>query len=158
MALQTITLSSTPTTLDPGSSARVLVRNVDSHPVNLLNGPQPSRIVPGQEILLQVCGPVTAWTPAADGGVGTISYDAEGSVSSELTASEANAVAQSTTVFASGLHLGGNATLTSGAGAPSGPGTAGDIYFRTGTPSTSNQRIYICTVTSTTSATWVGIL
>lgn len=37
------------------------------------------------------------------------------------------------------------ATLRSGSGAPIASGTAGDYYFRTDTPSTANQRIYVCT-------------
>ncbi|USL89100.1 hypothetical protein SEA_CASSEROLE_18 [Arthrobacter phage Casserole] len=52
-----------------------------------------------------------------------------------------------------------------GSGAPSlstvpNGGVAGDYYFRTGTPSTANQRIYICTVSGTSSAigTFVGIV
>lgn len=53
------------------------------------------------------------------------------------------------------------ATFTSGSGAPGEPGNrvpvAGDFYFRTDTPSTANQRIYICTVGGS-SPTWVGIL
>lgn len=38
--------------------------------------------------------------------------------------------------------------LFQGSGAPSISGTAGDYYFRTDTPSTSNQRIYVCTGTT----------
>lgn len=54
-------------------------------------------------------------------------------------------------------------TIMSGSGAPSNPSgvsagpTAGDLYFRTDTPSTANQRIYICTVGGGT-PTWVGIV
>jgi len=42
---------------------------------------------------------------------------------------------------------------------PSG-GSVGEFYFRTDTPSTANQRIYICTVagTSTALGTFVGIV
>lgn len=57
--------------------------------------------------------------------------------------------------------LTGGANISSGSGAPSKPNTinptAGDIYFRTDTPSTANQRIYICTVGGGT-PTWVGIV
>lgn len=55
------------------------------------------------------------------------------------------------------------ATIMSGSGAPSNPTgvstgpTAGDLYFRTDTPGTANQRIYICTVGGGT-PTWVGIV
>jgi hypothetical protein len=53
------------------------------------------------------------------------------------------------------------AKITSGSGAPSAPGganpAAGDYFFRTDTPSTSNQRIYVCTVGGA-SPTWVGIV
>jgi hypothetical protein len=56
--------------------------------------------------------------------------------------------------------LDGGGRITSGSGAPITPGstdpTAGDIYFRTDTPETADQRIYICTVGGS-SPTWVGI-
>jgi hypothetical protein len=58
-----------------------------------------------------------------------------------------------------------------GSGAPSlttvpDGGRAGEFYFRSDTPGTANQRIYVCTVSGTTNATtgvstlgtWVGIL
>lgn len=52
-----------------------------------------------------------------------------------------------------------------GAGAPAlaripTGGAVGEFYFRTDTPSTANQRIYICTVAGTASAlgTFVGIV
>ena len=46
-------------------------------------------------------------------------------------------------VFTHNLQLGVSAsTLTSGSGAPSG-GSDGDYYFRTDTPGTANQRIYV---------------
>ena len=62
-------------------------------------------------------------------------------------------------MFSSGLTGGG--FISQGSGAPVKPGgvnpVAGDIYFRTDTPSTVNQRIYICTVGGG-SPTWVGIV
>lgn len=49
--------------------------------------------------------------------------------------------------------------LNSGTGAPTIGGNQGDIYFRYDTPSSSNQRIYVCTVAGAAgSATWVGIV
>jgi hypothetical protein len=52
-------------------------------------------------------------------------------------------------------------TFNSGSGAPTTPNgnnpTAGDYYFRTDTPGTANQRIYVCTVGGAT-PTWVGIV
>lgn len=48
----------------------------------------------------------------------------------------------------------GGATLHSGSGAPSDSmGSNGDYYFRTGTPSTTNQRLYV-----RSSGAWTGIL
>ena len=56
------------------------------------------------------------------------------------------------------LTTGGGA-LWGGSGAPAIAGTLGDFYFRTDTPSTALQRIYVCTVTGGAgAATWVGIL
>ncbi len=49
------------------------------------------------------------------------------------------------------------AKINSGTGAPTIAGTAGDFFFRTDTPSTSLQRIYVCTVTGSP-GTWVGIV
>ena len=47
-----------------------------------------------------------------------------------------------------------------GSGVPSGTtvntGRVGDLYMRTDTPSTSNQRIYMCT-TAGSPGTWTGI-
>ena len=51
------------------------------------------------------------------------------------------------------------ASISSGTGAPTIGGLAGDLYIRTDTPSTANQRIYVCTVAGTAgAATWVGIV
>ena len=53
----------------------------------------------------------------------------------------------------SGLVAG--AKLYSGPGAPSIPeSVSGDFYFRTGTPATANQRLYIATAVNT----WTGIV
>lgn len=55
------------------------------------------------------------------------------------------------------------ARLWSGSGAPTTPGAAGisyalgDAYFRTDTPTTANQRLYLVT-TAGTSPTWTGVL
>jgi hypothetical protein len=57
--------------------------------------------------------------------------------------------------------LTGGGSISQGSGAPSKPNgvnpNAGDIYFRTDTPSTANQRIYICT-TGGASPAWSGIV
>lgn len=51
------------------------------------------------------------------------------------------------------------AMLQSGSGVPTVGPPVGGFYLRTDTPSTSNQRIYICTVAGAAGlATWVGIL
>jgi hypothetical protein len=50
------------------------------------------------------------------------------------------------------------AASLSGSGVPSGPGFLGQYYFRTDTPGTSSQRIYVCTTASETSATWTALL
>lgn len=51
--------------------------------------------------------------------------------------------------------------MSQGSGAPTTPDgvnpVAGVIYFCTDTPSTANQRIYVCTVGGGT-PTWVGIV
>lgn len=53
----------------------------------------------------------------------------------------------------------GGGNLSSGTGAPTIAGTAGDLFFRTDTPTTADQRIYVCTVTGAAgAATWVGIV
>lgn len=51
-------------------------------------------------------------------------------------------------------QVNGAATLHSGSGAPSsGTGANGDFYFRTGTPGTTNQRLY-----TKSAGSWVGIV
>lgn len=54
-------------------------------------------------------------------------------------------------------RLGSGAKLRSGSGAPTAVAgdAVGDLYLRTDTPTTANQRIYICTVAATT---YLGIL
>jgi len=58
------------------------------------------------------------------------------------------------------LNTAGNG-ITQGSGAPSKPNgnnpVAGDIWFRTDTPGTANQRIYICTTGGGTPV-WAGIV
>lgn len=62
-----------------------------------------------------------------------------------------------------GLRTGNTgATIFSGSGVPGLPATvtsvnAGDYYFRTDTPTTANQRLYVC-VTGGATPTWVGIV
>ncbi len=52
------------------------------------------------------------------------------------------------------VKLGNSSSLYSGSGVPSsGLGTNGDFYFRTDTPGTANQRLYV-----KSSGTWSGIL
>ena len=58
-----------------------------------------------------------------------------------------------------GVVLTGGSRVSSGTGAPTIAGTAGDFFFRTDTPTVTDQRIYICTVTGGAgAATWVGIV
>jgi hypothetical protein len=62
-----------------------------------------------------------------------------------------------------GVLLGGTADvgamLQSGSGVPTVGSPAGGYYLRTDTPSTPNQRLYVCTVAGVAgAATWVGIL
>lgn len=50
-------------------------------------------------------------------------------------------------------------TVNVGTGAPTIAGAVGDFYLRTDTPSTSLQRIYVCTAAGGAGvATWTGIL
>jgi hypothetical protein len=52
---------------------------------------------------------------------------------------------------------GTSVTISSGTGVPGIAGALGDRYFRSDTPSTANQRDYICTVAGAAGvATWVG--
>ena len=57
------------------------------------------------------------------------------------------------------VQINSASSLSSGTGAPTIAGTAGDFFFRTDTPTTTNQRIYVCTVSGAAgAATWVGIV
>lgn len=61
--------------------------------------------------------------------------------------------------FPDAVQINGASHCFSGAGAPTIAGTAGDFFFRTDTPTTTDQRIYVCTVTGAAgAATWVGIV
>ena len=93
MSLQTVSLTTTPTVLDPGTSQRVWVHNVGSSRVSLTNGGESTFLAPGRDILLAVQGPVTAWVANIDGGTGSISWDAEGTVSGEIDPAQRNAIA-----------------------------------------------------------------
>lgn len=53
-----------------------------------------------------------------------------------------------------GVQIAAGATLTSGAGAPTASGVAGDLYIRTDASGTANQRLYMCTG----GTTWAGIV
>jgi hypothetical protein len=64
------------------------------------------------------------------------------------------APANALVLSAAGAQIMNGAHFLSGSGLPGGAATAGDFYFRTDTPATANQRIYVCTGGST----WVGIV
>lgn len=72
-----------------------------------------------------------------------------------------NLLPGSLTVAQVGSNLAGGGMISQGSGAPSAPNgnapAAGDIYFRTDTPSTSGQRLYCCTAGGS-SPTWVGLI
>jgi hypothetical protein len=62
-------------------------------------------------------------------------------------------------VVPNGVQVNQASTLKSGSGAPALAGALGDFYFRTGTPTTANQRIYICTTAGAAGvAVWTGIV
>ena len=87
--------------------------------------------------------PVNGWTA----GYGKKTLSVDGTVGSIQPGTAANGL---------GSHI------YSGTGAPStsvpvASPTAGDIYIRTDTPSTANQRIYVCT-TGGSSSVWSGIV
>jgi len=65
-----------------------------------------------------------------------------------------NMTVSSNLTVAGSAQINSSATMYSGSGAPSnGTGNNGDFYFRTGTPGTTNQRLYIKNAGS-----WSGIL
>lgn len=86
-------------------------------------------------------------------------------VAERLSADRVN-IGDALTVGAGGVKaegpvtLQGGANLRSGSGAPALDGLAGkDWYFRTDTPGTANQRLYVCTTTGAAgSAVWTGIV
>ena len=64
------------------------------------------------------------------------------------------AVSSGTVAASTSLTVGG-ATILGGSGAPGAAlGAVGNYYFRTDTPATANQRIYV----KTAAATWTGIV
>jgi hypothetical protein len=58
-----------------------------------------------------------------------------------------------------GLRWTEGSAIYNGVGAPKIAGTKGDLYLRSDTPGTANQRLYICTATGTAeTAVWLAIL
>ena len=73
-----------------------------------------------------------------------------------------NTQQDSGTEIAGQVYWPGGGSMFSGVGAPGAkvngkPPLAGDLYLRIDTPSTANQRLYVCTVGGAT-PTWVGIV
>lgn len=86
-----------------------------------------------------------------DGTTAGITLDADGGTTTFPTAVT---IASGALLRAKGgLQINGHCALSSGTGAPTATATPGDIYFRTGTPTTANQRIYVYTTSG-----WVGII
>lgn len=103
-------------------------------------------------------GTPTVFTIGRTDGSQICSVGGDGNGSINVTPSASNrALKILTGGFA--INSGSSGTnMWSGSGAPAIAGTAGDFYFRTGTPTTANQRIYVCTATGAAGvATWVGI-
>jgi hypothetical protein len=77
-----------------------------------------------------------------------------------LSVGDLDANAGAVTRISTGLVLNSvAANLSSGTGVPNIGGNVGDFFFRTDTPATPLQRIYVCTVAGTIgNATWVAIL
>lgn len=85
-----------------------------------------------------VSNTTTAYTPP------TRNETADSTIDGMLTVSEA-------------LAIPGGVKLSSGSGVPGIAGAVGDYYFRTDTPGTATQRIYVCTVAGAAgAATWVA--
>lgn len=90
----------------------------------------------------------------------TLNVDGTAQIDGALTCS-AGITGTGLTASGGGNILGGSLTINgtdilSGSGSPNGSvsGTSGDYYFRTDTPSTANQRIYVCTG----GTSWTGIV
>ena len=122
-----------------GPNAVVLAQGVISTP-----GAQPSNIaLPDTNFVLS--GFIRADTPSGGKGIGKypLGHVSIGTSSATSGFSPGNGT----------TALGG--TIWSGTGAPSiAASVAGDIYFRTDTPSTANQRVYIATAANT----WTGVV
>ena len=102
---------------------------------------------------------ITGWSNVVT-GVSTV-YGRSGAVtaqSGDYTAGQVTNAADkgssSTQSFAAPIKVASATTLFSGSGAPSGStGSNGDYYFRTDTPGTANQRIYV-----KSAGAWTGIV
>jgi hypothetical protein len=93
--------------------------------------------------------------PTADNKKGLVIFPHSSSQSVPLLDIQNASFADVFTVDLNGaMQLQGASTFYSGSGAPSnGTGNNGDFYFRSGTPGTTNQRIYI-----KSSGAWIGII
>lgn len=135
-----ITSAATVTGVDvlaTGTGASVVVDNSGSSAVDILRA-------------LQGGVEVFAVTGAGDTDVwGTFTAHSSSTLSGTLDVSGA-------ATFASTVKVQSAARLFSGTGSPNGSvtGTSGDYFFRTDTPATLTQRIYVCTG----GTSWTGIL
>jgi hypothetical protein len=96
-------------------------------------------------------GLTSAWTTD---GTGTVLTGTGVQTSTGGTPTAPTAATPKVTMATGGLQLNGASTTYSGSGVPSaGIGANGDYYFRSDTPSTASQRIYV-----KASGAWTGIL
>ena len=121
-AFISLALSSVPQDIQPGASTNVTIVNTGTVTATIANGATVTQLAPGADMTTVPSANVQILASAAvtTGAVASIAYCLEGAMA--------------------GNH-------TSGPGTPNGNiiGLAGDFWFRTDTPATANQRIYICT-------------
>jgi len=71
----TLSLTTTPTTIDPGANSAVWIKNTGATRVTIYNGAERVKIKPGRDRNFVVAGTITASMDPLDGSSGTIGYD-----------------------------------------------------------------------------------
>lgn len=127
MAIQTASLTSTPTTLDSGTSESVWVKNTGTSRVTIDSGGQRTHIRGGRQATVPVSGAVAASVLTSDGGSGTIAYESQGTrnvardgggvvtASGGVTRTAAGVISEGTGTYAALADVANPATATGAA-------------------------------------------
>ena len=84
-------------------------------------------------------------------------YLAQTSGTNNVVIGNGEGIVQPGSITSRGVGTGLGSKINSGTGAPNYVAAVGDTWIRTDTPTTANQRIYMCNSTAGGSGAWTGI-